>query len=199
MIPVTMQPEPPDFDQKVRQKGQQFLATTTPAKDSDWKNHGYWRAALPELKKGHNNICAYCCLWIPNCPGAPTVDHYLHKSKKENQSLAYEWSNFRLAAGRMNSRKGVFTDVLDPFIVQEGWFIIDFLPTITVKPNPTLPDIEKSKVQASIKRLKLDRDENYLNDMQEWYDSFKSNEITFGHLEKRAPFLAYELRRQGLA
>ena len=197
MIPVAIKPEPLDFHQKVRQKGQNFLTLTTPTKSKDWEGHEYWRASLSDLETLYGDICAYCCLRIASCTGNPTVDHYQHKS--QFHQLAYEWNNFRLAAGRMNSRKGVFTDVLDPFTVQEGWFIIEFAPAITVKPNPTLDEPTKTAVTACIKRLKLDRDENYLAEVETWYKMFANNEISFEVLSGFAPFMAYELRRQGLA
>ena len=197
MIPVAMKPEPDDFDQKVRQKGQQFLTTKTPTKSTDWKGHDYWRVALPDLKTFYGNICAYCCLRIAPCTGNPTVDHYQHKS--QFHQLAYEWSNFRLAAGRMNSYKGISAEVLDPFTIQHDWFVLEFSPMIMVKPNPTLEEPTKTAVANCIKQLKLDRDKNYLAEVESWYKMFANNEISVEVLARFAPFMAYELRRQGLA
>ena len=101
MIPVQRQPEPQDFDQKVRQPGAKFLATVTPP--SQWENRDYWRRSLPELYIAYGGYCAYLALKIPRRAGGgePTVDHFLLKSL--HPALAYEWNNFRLASAKMNA------------------------------------------------------------------------------------------------
>ena len=43
-------------------------------------------------------------------------------------------SNYRLVCGTLNSRKGTF-EVLDPFMIEDGWFEIDF--PVTFDPSGT--------------------------------------------------------------
>jgi hypothetical protein len=46
-------------------------------------------------------------------------------SKHNYPELAYEWSNYRHAIGRVNGCKGNLDDlVLDPFEVEDDWFAI---------------------------------------------------------------------------
>ena len=58
MIPVKPQPEPDDFDEKVRQPGLAFLSQVPNPKTEDWKNYDYWRRSLPDLYTSYNKICA---------------------------------------------------------------------------------------------------------------------------------------------
>ncbi|MBV9469447.1 MAG: hypothetical protein JO316_26115 [Abitibacteriaceae bacterium] len=196
MIPVTMQPEPPDFDTKVRQEGQKFLQKNpSPQKRAEWKNYECWTDALPNLRRAYNNICAYCAQWVSKPTGTPTVDHYIPIAARPD--LAYEWSNYRLACLLMNSYKREHQDVLDPFNIKANWFIIDF-SSYMVLPGENLTASEKTQVTATIARLKLNDDEACLSSRKAWIDEYTTGEISFSHLEKKAPFIAYELKRQGL-
>ncbi|WP_375742528.1 hypothetical protein NR800_26320 [Corallococcus interemptor] len=126
------------------------------------------------------------------------MDHLLPKSKW--RALAYEWSNYRLACGRMNARKNDSEDVLDPFDVQDGWFALE-LSTLQVIPGPGLDAPIQQRVQDTIDRLDLNDDE-FIAQRVEYFESYKSycddmRGIAF--LKKHAPFLAKELIRQGLA
>jgi uncharacterized protein (TIGR02646 family) len=164
-------------------------------KSKDWKGHEYWRSALPDLTKAHNSVCAYCAQWISKPTGTPTVDHYIPVSV--NPNLAYEWSNFRLACLALNTRKRDYRDVIDPFQLIEDWFRLDF-DTFMIKPNPDLSDDQKKQICATLKRLKLNEDEAFIISRQEWFRWYDKGEITFPHLEKKAPFIAREMKRQGL-
>ena len=70
----------------------------------------YWRAALDDLQAVYDRVCAYLCVRIST---DASVDHYVAKSRRWD--LVYEWSNYRLACATMNSYKGEYGDVLDPF------------------------------------------------------------------------------------
>ena len=48
MIPVSPQPEPDDFDEKVRKPGTAWLAHNPTVKPEDYP--AYWRKALPDLR-----------------------------------------------------------------------------------------------------------------------------------------------------
>jgi hypothetical protein len=193
MIPVESQPEPPNFENKVKISGLAFLQQCP--HPTNWKNHEYWRNSLDDLYTSYNQICSYSAHWIPRTEGSPTVDHFIPKSI--NPNLAYEWSNFRLACLRMNARKWIFQDILDPFKIQYEWFLLDF-PSLLIKANSSLEESIKTQVISTIKRLKLNDDDGCVKQRQDWLMAYCKGEITFDFLNKTAPFIAYELNRQNL-
>lgn len=111
--------------------------------------------------------------------------------------LAYEWNNFRLMCGTLNGRKKNRRDLLDPFRIQDGWFIIDF-PSLLVSPNTQLPLKLSKKVQTSIDVLKLNDDGTCRGTRRHWLRAFCTQGITFEFLRSNSPFLAKELERQNL-
>lgn len=194
MIPVRKQPEPGDFDKRVRTPGREFLESVPAPTAKQWKRHEYWKEVLDKMGQCYNWVCAYSALWIPPVTGARSIDHFVPKSV--NPSLAYEWNNFRYASSTMNSRKGTKT-VVDPFALKPGWFEMDF-ERLEVKPNPDLLPEDAEAVRRTIKILKLDTDEEYKDACQNWIISYCKGEITFNFLKKAAPFIAHELERKGL-
>ncbi len=127
MIRVTPAPEPESFDRTVRQPGLRALErlAESHAGSRDAVAPGelptYWRNALEDLLQSYQRVCAYLCFYIPRGTGAPSTDHMIPKSTAWQH--VYEWSNYRLACTLMNSRKGVSASVLDPFDVENGWFV----------------------------------------------------------------------------
>jgi hypothetical protein len=95
----------------------------------------------------------------------------------------------------MNSRKREHQDVLDPFTLQHGWFLLDF-PSLQVRPNPGLSQADRERVCRTIARLKLN-DYKAIDERKAWLEAFKAG-AGLGFLRKRAPFLAHELERQQL-
>lgn len=188
MIPIQPQPEPSDFNQKVRVPGQAFLDVTPHPKGKNaWKNKEFWTKAIPDLKTTYGAICTYSSLRIfPD--EIATVDHFIPKS--QTPALAYEWSNFRLAKHRINSKKGDST-VLDPFKIENDWFVLDFV-TFMVHPNKNLSEDQKGKIRETILRLGLNH-QDYVEMRTLWYDEYKDNIL---RLEYFSPFIAYEMRRQ---
>ena len=148
---------------------------------------------LPELLTGYGRICSYLCLYIPGGTGAPSVDHMVAKSTRWDQ--VYEWSNYRLACSLMNARKGAIASVLDPFEIENGWFILELFDFHLV-PGEGLPDDVTADVQRTIERLRL-------NDLicrearAEYAESYWDGQIRLDYLIRHAPFVARELRRQG--
>lgn len=188
MIHVEPQPEPADFDAKVRQPGQADLAS------SEGELRPHWRRCAAQLREAYQGVCAYSSIYIPHGTGALSVDHLLPKSKR--RELAYEWSNYRLACIRMNSRKNDLADVLDPFEVQDGWFALE-LSTLQVTPREGLPESLRQRVQSTIDRLDLNDDE-FIRARAGYSEAFQSGEVQFRYLQRHCPFLAKELLRQGL-
>jgi uncharacterized protein (TIGR02646 family) len=192
LIPVKKQPEPTDFEDKVVRKGRIFLNQNP--RPNSWKNRTYWTEILPELRNAYRGICAYCCHYIPGEQNA-TVDHFIPKSIAPHK--AYEWDNYRLATSKMNSKKGSFTDVVDPFEITEGAFWLLF-PTMMIKPNPDLPKDQKDQVWNTINRLRLNDDRLLVQSRLEWVLDYCDEWITFQYLKEHVPFIAYEIERQNL-
>ncbi|HEX5752490.1 MAG TPA: hypothetical protein VFZ09_40165 [Archangium sp.] len=194
MIHVEPQPEPRDFDAKVRRPGRKVL-TRSPQKMPE-----LWRKCLGQLWDAYGGICSYLCVRIAPGTGSRTVEHLAPKS--QNPRLAYEWSNFRLVCSLMNARKGVFEDVLDPFDVQDGWFILE-LSSLEVLPAPELKASVRRRVLDTIHRLRLN-DRECRKAREEHYDAYlrhlrdPSEGLTFKQLMEWSPFVAMELKRQGL-
>lgn len=193
MIPIVEQAEPPNFAVQVSQPGAAFLRNTP--RPTSWTNREYWRRVIPDLWRAHNGICAYTCHWIPPDAGASTVDHFLPKSTHPQH--AYDWKNYRLASPKVNRYKHNYLDVLDPFTLSPGWFVLVF-PALLLKPGSHLSVDQKQQVQKTIARLKLNDDETLINSRLRWVLEYCDREITFSHLRRRAPFIAYEIERQHL-
>ena len=208
MIPVKPAPEPPDFDRKVRQPGLRAVAELVgeaPLRRAgkpfdqvaDSRNMipaasfpAYWREALDDLQAAYDRVCSCLCVRITT---APSVDHYLAKSRRWD--LVYEWSNYRLACTAMNSYKGEHGDVLDPFELQEGWFALE-LAKFQVVPRPGLADGDVDLVQATIRRLHLNVPRFY-HIRAEYAEARWRGDISDEYPARHSPFVALELRRQG--
>ena len=198
MIPVTPKPEPEDFDTQVRQKGLRWLEKhDIDIKDplpSGTKLPPYWRACLDELYHNYDGVCAYLAVSIERTTGTGTVEHFCPKSLRPD--LAYEWCNYRLACSAINSRKREFTDILDPFEIEDGLFYLE-LVSGHIFPNPRLPGALQKEIQKTIDRLKLDSPAN--NEMRaKHYQFYCEGEVTEEFLKKYSPFVWMEAARQGL-
>lgn len=198
MIHVAAQPEPSSFDTEVRQKGLAWLRK----KNIDLRQplppkttiEPYWRHCLDDMYTSYNGCCAYLAVFFERVTGGGSVDHFIARSQRPD--LSYEWSNYRLACSRMNSRKREYDDVLDPFEVEDGWFHLEPVSG-RVFPNPQLPDEQKQAVQATVKRLGLDEPGN--REMRaRHYQEYREGFYTADFLRKRSPFVWMEANRQGL-
>src|SRR5713101_2583527 len=196
MIPVKPYPEPDFFDKSVRIPGNSFLKQLSSSKPTgqQWKQNNYWTCALPELIRYYHRICSYYAHWIPSGACFANVDHYIPKSVRPD--LAYEWSNYRLASPQANTWKSYYTDVLDPFVIKNDWFILKF-PSLMVKPNPELPTDIQKQIFATIKRLKINDDQSVVDERSHWLKWYCLG-APFSFLKENAPFVAYELKRQNL-
>jgi hypothetical protein len=180
VIHVDPQPEPPGFDAQVRQPGLRALAE---AKE-DLPPH--WRRCLPDLYERYRGICAYVCVVIPRATGAPSVDHLAPKSKRRDR--AYEWDNYRLVSTLMNARKRDFEDVLDPFEVKDGWFVLE-LSFLQVMPSPSLDEATRARVQATIDRLGLN-DKDCVGARALYYQPYAEGDLSAAYLREWSPFVA---------
>lgn len=213
MIPVLPAPEPDSFDERVRRPGLSAIAElvgepavirrpgpkrkAVTATREDLKPEQFppfWRGATEDLLQAYGRICAYACLYIERITGSATVDHWAPKSRAWDR--VYEWDNYRLACSIMNARKSDFGDVLDPFTIAEGYVALD-LVTLKAVPGPAVhASTQKQEVEDTIRRLGLDGTD-YAEALAVYYDDYFAGELPIRRLQRRAPFLASELRRQG--
>lgn len=195
MIPVVPQPEPEDFDELVRKKGKKFLSKFTDSipTSRQWGRNDYWNEVRTHFYAAYKGICAYSVHWIP-LTANPNIDHYIPKSV--NKDLAYEWSNYRLACALVNTLKGDYQDVVDPFTLKKNSFLLDF-PSLLLRVNPALEPEEIGKLEKTIQRLRLNS-EIFVNDRSRWLEPYCLGEIDFPFFKRNAPFIAYELERQDL-
>ena len=135
-------------------------------------------------------MCAYTCRYIDVPTGS--IDHFNSKSAYPQQ--AYEWSNYRLCMHRVNGHKGSSVDVIDPFAVQPGWFVLDF-PSCLVKPGGGIEESIRARVEATIKALKLNDDDSFVQDRCDVMLMFAQGDVALGYLKKHRPFLAIEVER----
>jgi hypothetical protein len=212
VIHVEPQPEPDDFDATVRQPGLSALAELV-GQPPTIKRPGprrkqladgiedlrhdqlppLWRLCLPQLAEAYRRICAYSCIYVEPITGTGTADHYVPKSLDVRR--AYEWANYRFASSRMNARKGVAAEVLDPFEVQDGWFQLE-LVRFQLLPAPGLAAAVVDRIERTIALLGLN-DEDCKQTRARWYEDYRAGHLSLPYLERRFPLLARELRRQG--
>ena len=195
MIYVERQLEPEEFDELVRQPGQEYLRSNPTPTSREFSTHPYWREISAELHSAYGGICAYTCHWISTDTGWKTVEHFM--PKKAHPHLAYEWDNFRLVCGRLNGRKGQHADVIDPFLIENVMFVMDF-PSLLIKPYDQLPDDRTQQVLDTIRRLKLNDDETNVSARQRYVEDFCRTDISFDFLHRNAPLIHRELIRQGI-
>ena len=149
---------------------------------------------FPDMRQLYHRICAYSAHWIPAETGTDSIDHFLPKTSYP--ALAYEWSNYRYVSLRFNQRKGVHA-ILDPFTLEPNWFLLDFA-SFLVQPSPVLLPEQEMTVNDTIRILMLNSDEDLVESRRAWVECYQEGQCTFGFLARRAPFIAYELKRQGL-
>ena len=163
----------------------------------------FWRECLPQLRTAYRDTCAYLGMRIHPATGAATIDHFLPNHR--HQELAYEWSNFRLAAQQVNANKGEHEDVLDPFDVANGWFVLD-IGTFEVRASTELDEIQRKQVEATIARLKLN-EPTFRKAREDYHDRYHGLGQPVGNrpvealplqwLTEECPYVAHELQRQG--
>lgn len=201
MIPVSPQPEPPNFGATVREPGKTAWNRIKSAEDTAIANGTkprkrklppHWRKCLDDMDKAYGKLCAYLAVAICPGTGAPTVDHMKPKDKYPEE--AYEWVNYRLVSNRMNGRKGVAT-ICDPFDVKDGWFVLD-MSLLQVKAGANLDDETRVLVEHAIKTLKLN--DAHCRSAREFFYHLYLRGMAEADFIAFSPFVAREFNRLGL-
>lgn len=221
MIPVAPADEPPSFDEQVRKRGNDAITSLlgqtvkgkrgrkpkkTYAREEDIPSKCFpalWteprkadgKSTLDDMMDLYGQQCAYLAMHIEKATGSPTVDHFIPASKEWR--LVYEWSNYRLSAACVNAKKKASLEVVDPFEVQAGWFELN-LATFHVQRGRGAPDAQHAKIDSTLPLLNLRECRQQREEYVRLYQLGPGNKgIDLAYLEKRAPFIASELRRQG--
>lgn len=190
MIPISLQPEPNNFDLDVRQKGAKWLQENTSNKLPP-----YWRECLDDLYTAYDGICAYYAIKVDEISGNRTVDHFKPKLKYPN--LAYEWDNYRFACGSANSKKRDFEDVLDPFSLPDNLFYIHF-GTGEVLINPQMDNETTQNAERTINRLSLNDNRLKNRRKEDFLRYYQEKSISLDELKQQNPFVWAEILRQDL-
>lgn len=215
MIPVAPAPEPGTFQAHVRKRGliaiRRLLGKPVSARGRKPKVTYAWareipadrfpscwtdvrtsdgKSALDDLMDAYGQYCSYLAMRIEWATGSPTVDHFIPKQR--NWKLVYKWSNYRLSAACVNGAKGT-EDVVDPFTCGLGWFELD-LDTFIVKTGANVPAQEVARADRTLPMLNL---RQCIAQRREYITRYQDSLIDFRQIEFDAPFIAFELRRQG--
>lgn len=188
-----MQDEPANFEAKVRIPGNNFLASNPNPNGKQFKPNSFWKTAKKELHAAYKGVCAYTCMYIM-LPDS-SVDHFLPKSS--HPGLAYEWKNYRLSAPRVNLYKGDSIELIDPVGMTDKLFNLDF-PSCLVIPAQGLGDALRARVDRTIEKLKLNLDDTFVQERCDMMVEYARGDVTLEFLSRRYPFLALEVKRQGL-
>lgn len=197
MIPVTLQPEPADFDTRVRKKGQAWLKAQGIELDAPPPKAGdlpaYWSHSNRQLWDAYSGTCAYLAIYFEWVTGASSTDHFVAKSRHAGD--AYEWDNYRLSCLGANRNKSNFDDLLDPIGLAADTFVLN-LASGQISPNPALDAAQKQRARQTIERLKLDSPDHNAMRAKHFARYLRGKDADT--LRELSPFVWYEAQRQGL-
>lgn len=190
MIRVDAQAEYTAFDTNVRKKGEKFLSRCPKPNARQFAKHSYWRTATEDLYVAYKGLCAYTSRHLVH---TGSLDHFRPKSKYP--WLAYEWTNYWLCRQILNTRKGDSEAVMDPFLVQNGWFALD-MPSCLIRPGTDVSNGVRIAVKKTINTLKLNDDDRLVSERCQLLVSLADGEITLDYVQRFYPFVAFEVKRQ---
>ena len=180
--------EHPDWQTKGSLPGLAWLKAHPNAE----RPYDYWtgkdRKFRCYLRDGFKQLCAYTALWTPN----GTVDHFIPWETIRGTAqahMAYEWSNFRYAAGWFNSSRQS-TDIPDPCIVQDDWFEL-LLPSCELVATAQVPSQHQQAAQNVLRWLGTD--DRVIDVRTGYFIAYRSKEITLKRLHKWTPLIARAL------
>lgn len=184
--------EPVDFDAGCRQKGAAWLAKhpKSTRKTAGKRPKDYWSKYKPPLADAFRDLCAYGAMYEP----VGTVDHF--QPVDADESLAYDWGNFRFASAWINSSKSKAVGILDPLLVKTDWFEI-LLPSLQlVAITENIPENLRALAQQTLIRLHLRDDERIMRQRRKWYQLYQEDKLTLEGLRSMAPLIAAAVDQQ---
>ena len=187
MIHFDLQDEPAEFGDKCRQPGLKWLAEhpkpTVKKKGERWRPYDYWSQFRPDLRNAFRGLCSIAAMYEP----AGTVDHFV--SCDTNETLAYEWDNYRFVSQWLNSSKQNADGLLDPFDVQDDWFEVT-LPDMQLRLTDNVPGRFRKAAEWTLERLPIQDDERIVRQRREWYKLYQNKQLTLDGLRTMAPLIA---------
>ncbi len=178
--------EPHGFAESVKHRGSSWLAGNAAGRPPP-----YWLEFRGQLADAFRSLCAYGAMYEP----VGTVDHFV--SVHEDRSKAYDWTNYRFAAGWLNSSKQALnsSQLLDPFAVQDGWFEV-LLPSMQLVLTEHVPSEWRERAQFMLNRMHLGHDERIIRQRREWYRMYQDGELNLLGLERKAPLIAAAVKKR---
>ena len=158
---------------------------------SDFRKHNYWKRAMKNLQAAYSDACAYTTRRLM---GDGTIDHFLPKTKCPH--LAYDWENYRLARQKVNQCKGNTTEVVDPFKIKIGWFVLN-VPSCLVQPGKELNVVLRKRINSTINVLQLNAD-SLVQERCDFLVDLADGHVTMEFLDRFYPFLSSEVKRQDI-
>ena len=187
MIPVNpkvLEPEPKNFETECRHRGQAWLQKHPKATRKTKRPKDFWSPFRPELADRFANLCAYGAMHEP----VGTVDHF--QPVDADETLAYEWRNYRFASAWINSSKNKGLAVLDPFEVQAGWFEV-LLPSLQlVARKDRIPPALHALADDTLRNLHLRDDERIVRQRRQWLRMYEEGKLDLRGLRELAPLIA---------
>ena len=119
------------------------------------------------------------------------VDHFfsITEARKVGQDhLAYDWGKLRYCDGWINQKKGSVA-VLDPFLVQPGWFRI-ILPSLQLVATNEIPAQHREIASFTLKRLGLTDEEAIVRFRSSWFQTYRKRKCDLDDLREVAPLIA---------
>lgn len=190
MIRIEPHPEPPDFDQKVRNRGRTWLRNKINLEKRQAPSH--WNACRDAVERMFSSRCGYLASYLTS----GHVDHFVswNRCKKTDQHhLAYEWTNLRWIHPQLNSAKSDH-ELVDPFEVADDWFELDLLSLRLIVHEERIPQARRAAVQRTVEKLQLDDGPIAEKLRREAVDLFREG-ISMHKLHERAPMVARALER----
>lgn len=204
MIRIFPQPEPEIFDDKVRKPGkawldkQDFYDPQNPKAKKrvpkKTKFPTYWLNISKEIYDAYRGICAYLGIYFEQATGASSVDHFLPKTLYPG--LTYEWDNYRLSCLGINRKKGQREEIMDPFLVPDHAFHINF-SSGRMFPNPAATRTEQQLVQHTIDELNLNS-ANIREMRCKHIDLYANKKVSANYMQTHSPYVWAEIKRQHL-
>jgi hypothetical protein len=176
VIGVAIVPEPPEFAERARKPGNAWLAANPGAA----RPRDYWSPFRAALAEGFAQRCGYTAMFEP----VGTVDHFV--SYREDPTRAYEWPNYRFASQWINSSKRD-GEMLDPYLVGEGWFEI-LLPSLQLVMTDQVPLEHRAVAERTLR--KIGRDPRLMKQRRHWYQTYLDGNLSLDGLRRHAPQIA---------